>query len=182
MRILNKRIISEQHKRTDGAAAAAGAAGVHLVDLSHTIEDGMATYPGLPGPIVCDYLTREASRATYAPGTEFHIGKIEMVANTGTYLDARFIATPTASTSRAPLDRLAEPAAASSSARQASGRAIDARRSRSRRARARRCWSTPAGTRTGGPPRYFEGHPFLTARRGRVSARQRRARSSASTR
>jgi kynurenine formamidase len=50
----------------------------------------MTTYPGLPAPIICDYLSREASRAHYAPGVEFQIGKIEMVANTGTYLDSPF--------------------------------------------------------------------------------------------
>jgi arylformamidase len=61
-----------------------------LVDLSHTIEHGMTTYPGLPGPIICDFLSRQASRDHYAPGVEFHIGKIEMVANTGTYLDSPF--------------------------------------------------------------------------------------------
>ncbi|MFN2512589.1 MAG: cyclase family protein [Pyrinomonadaceae bacterium] len=61
-----------------------------LIDLSHTIEHGMITYKGLPPPVISDYLTREASRALYAPGTEFHIGNIEMVANTGTYLDSPF--------------------------------------------------------------------------------------------
>jgi len=61
-----------------------------LVDASHTIEDGMVTYKGLPPPVVTDFLTREKSRDVYAPGTEFHIGKIEMVANTGTYLDSPF--------------------------------------------------------------------------------------------
>jgi kynurenine formamidase len=61
-----------------------------LIDVSHTLEDGMVTYKGLPAPIVCDYLSREASRARYAAGTEFQIGKIEMVANTGTYLDSPF--------------------------------------------------------------------------------------------
>jgi len=61
-----------------------------FLDLSHTIEHGMTTYPGLPGPLICDYLSREASRARYAPGVEFQIGKIEMVANTGTYLDSPF--------------------------------------------------------------------------------------------
>jgi kynurenine formamidase len=61
-----------------------------FVDLSHTIEHGMTTYPGLPGPLICDYLSREASRSHYAPGVEFHIGKIEMVANTGTYIDSPF--------------------------------------------------------------------------------------------
>ncbi|MFI5119409.1 MAG: cyclase family protein [Thermoanaerobaculia bacterium] len=59
-----------------------------LVDLSHTVEAGMATYKGLPGPVITDHLSREASRALYAPGTTFQIGKIEMVANTGTYVDA----------------------------------------------------------------------------------------------
>ena len=61
-----------------------------LIDLSHTVTHGLVTYKGLPGPIICDYLSREASRKFYAEGTEFHIGKIEMVANTGTYLDAPF--------------------------------------------------------------------------------------------
>jgi arylformamidase len=61
-----------------------------LIDLSHTIEAGVVTYKGLPAPIICDYLSREASRKLYASGTEFQIGKIEMVANTGTYLDSPF--------------------------------------------------------------------------------------------
>src|ERR1700676_5470398 len=50
----------------------------------------MRTYKGLPAPVICDYLSREASRKIYAPGVEFHIGRIEMVANTGTYLDSPF--------------------------------------------------------------------------------------------
>ncbi len=82
-RILNKRIINEPHKRKDGADAGHR----RYVELSHVIEDGLITYPGLPAARVCDYLSREASRAVYAPGTEFQIAKIEMVANTGTYLD-----------------------------------------------------------------------------------------------
>lgn len=61
-----------------------------IVDLSHVIEDGMLTYPGLPAPLICDFLSREKSREVYAPGYEFQIGKIEMVANTGTYLDTPF--------------------------------------------------------------------------------------------
>lgn len=61
-----------------------------LVDLSHTIEDGMVTYPGLPEPAIGNYLTRENSRSRYAQGTEFHIGEIAMVANTGTYIDTPF--------------------------------------------------------------------------------------------
>jgi arylformamidase len=61
-----------------------------LIDLSHTVEHGTVTYPGLPGPLICDFLTREASRSLYADGVEFHIGQITMVANTGTYLDTPF--------------------------------------------------------------------------------------------
>src|SRR5882757_9929144 len=61
-----------------------------LVDVSHVVEHGMITYKGLPAPLICDFLSREQSRSHYAPGTEFHIGKIEMVANTGTYLDSPF--------------------------------------------------------------------------------------------
>lgn len=61
-----------------------------IIDVSHTVEHGMITYKGLPAPVICDYLSREDSRKTYSPGTEFQIGKIEMVANTGTYVDSPF--------------------------------------------------------------------------------------------
>jgi len=61
-----------------------------FVDLSHAIHDGLVTYPGLPTPKIGEYLDRASSRDIYATGTEFSIGRIEMVANTGTYLDAPF--------------------------------------------------------------------------------------------
>jgi kynurenine formamidase len=61
-----------------------------FADVSHTIENGLITYKGLPAPIICDYLSREESRSFYEPGTEFQIGKIEMVTNTGTYIDVPF--------------------------------------------------------------------------------------------
>src|SRR6478752_11569 len=64
--------------------------GFTLLDLSHRIEAGMVTYKGLPAPLVCDYLSRETSRDLYAEGTEFAIQSIEMVGNTGTYLDSPF--------------------------------------------------------------------------------------------
>ena len=60
------------------------------IDLSHTVEDGMVTYKGLPAPKISDFLSREASRARYAAGTEFQIGLIEMCSNTGTYIDTPF--------------------------------------------------------------------------------------------
>jgi kynurenine formamidase len=60
------------------------------IDLSHTIEEGVTSYKGLPAPIICDYFSREESKAFYEEGTTFQIGKIEMVSNTGTYLDTPF--------------------------------------------------------------------------------------------
>ena len=71
---------------TDPSRAAAR----RLIELSHPIQHGMVTYPGLPGPEITDHLTRAASRPHYAPGTEFQIARISMVANTGTYLDTPF--------------------------------------------------------------------------------------------
>lgn len=80
-----------------------------ILDLSHPIEHGMVTYPGLPGPVISDHLTREASRSRYAEGTEFHIGRIEMVANTGTYLDTPFHRFPDGlDLADLPLDRMAD--------------------------------------------------------------------------
>lgn len=61
-----------------------------LLDLSHTVFDGLLTYKGLPPPVITDYMSRTDSRKFYADGTEFHIGRIDMVANTGTYLDSPY--------------------------------------------------------------------------------------------
>src|SRR5256885_5718973 len=61
-----------------------------IVDLSHVIEDGMTTYPGLPGPRICDFWVREETAGKYGDGETFQIGRIDMVANTGTYLDSPF--------------------------------------------------------------------------------------------
>ncbi|WP_343222433.1 cyclase family protein [Lysobacter sp. ISL-50] len=83
-RILNKRILVEAHKRKAGAIESGS---IRYIDLSHTIEDGLVTYPGMPPAHICDYLSRERSRDIYEEGTEFQIGRIDMVANTGTYID-----------------------------------------------------------------------------------------------
>ena len=85
VRIRNKQLLREPHKGSRGVDAPARPR--RLVELSHPISHGMITYPGLPGPEITDHLSREASRALYAQGTEFQIGRISMVANTGTYLD-----------------------------------------------------------------------------------------------
>ncbi|UVS79293.1 cyclase family protein [Actinokineospora sp. UTMC 2448] len=61
-----------------------------VIDLSHPVEHNMVTYPGLPGPVIGDHLSRADSRGRYAEGTEFQIGTVTMLSNTGTYLDAPF--------------------------------------------------------------------------------------------
>src|SRR5918997_902440 len=97
-----------------------------LVDLSHTIEDGTVTLKGFPAPIICDYLSREASRAIYAEGTEFHIGRIDMIANTGTYVDSPFHRYADGKDlSELPLESLADLDAVVVRALERSGRAVD---------------------------------------------------------
>ena len=61
-----------------------------LVDLSHTVREGLVTYPGLPAPTITSHMSREASRDSYAPGTEFTMDVIHMIGNTGTYIDSPF--------------------------------------------------------------------------------------------
>ncbi len=65
----------------------AGDTNRRIVDLSHEIVDGMTTHPGIPAPSISAFLTHEASTARYASGTTFEIGRIDLVANTGTYVD-----------------------------------------------------------------------------------------------
>jgi arylformamidase len=80
-----------------------------LVELSHTVTEGMVTYPGVPGPVLGTHLSREDSRTHYAPGTEFLIGTITMAGNTGTYLDAPFHRYPDgADLAVLPLERMAD--------------------------------------------------------------------------
>jgi kynurenine formamidase len=134
-----------------------------LIDVSHTVEDGMITYRGLPAPLVCDFLSREASRRLYAPGTEFHIGKIEMVANTGTYLDSPFHRYAHGKDlSELPLDHLADLDTVvvrwDTDRGRAVGRAAFERLPvRGKAVLVHTGWS--AHWRT---DQYFEGHPYLT--------------------
>lgn len=134
-----------------------------LIDLSHTIESGMVTYRGLPAPLVCDFLSREASRRLYAPGTEFHIGRIDMVANTGTYLDSPFHRFADGiDVSELPLASLADlPAVVvhvPHGERAITRAAFDGLDPAGKAVLVRTGWS--AHWRTDA---YFEGHPFLTA-------------------
>jgi arylformamidase len=133
-----------------------------LIDLSHTVAHGLITYKGLPAPIICDYLSREASRKHYAPGTEFQIGKIEMVANTGTYLDSPFHRYGDGKDlSQLDLQKLANLAAIKVSAQHT--QAIDAACFRRGEKLAGKAVLVETGwSRHWNTPQYFEGHPFLT--------------------
>src|SRR5215216_4657226 len=132
-----------------------------LIDVCHSVEDGMVTYKGLPPPVITDHLSREESRGRYAPGTEFHIGKVEMVANTGTYLDSPFHRyADGADLAGLPLECLA---ALEAVVVRVEGRSIGVEAFRGQDLRGKavlvhtgwdRHWRTDA---------YFEGHPFLTA-------------------
>ncbi len=162
--ILNKQIIDRQ---CTCASMDVHAASTHnnmsIVDLSHTIENGMITYKGLPAPIICDHISHVQSRGSYAHGTEFQIGRINMVANTGTYIDTPYhrysdgpdlAATPLPSTANIPGVVVQVTDAESRAidwtnfaAIEVSGRAVLVRTNWDRH------WRTD---------RYFEGHPFLT--------------------
>jgi kynurenine formamidase len=134
---------------------------MRFLDLSHTIEPGMTTYPGLPGPVVCDFLTREASRARYAPGVEFQIARIDMVANTGTYIDAPFHryqsgkdVAALALESLAGLDAVV--------VRGGGGRAVGPEAFRGRRLRGKAVLVRTGWDIHWGTPAYLQANPFLT--------------------
>lgn len=136
-----------------------------LVDLSHVVRHGMTTYPGLPGPHIEDHMSREQSRDRYAPGTEFQIGRVTLVANTGTYLDAPFHRfADGADLAEVPLERLVDLPGVLIDVSDAPtpGVGVDAFAGRPLGGRAvliRTGWDRHWGTAGYGAP----GHPFLTA-------------------
>jgi len=132
-----------------------------LVDLSHAIEHGLRTYPGLPEPAISTYLSHDESRARYAPGTEFHIGRIEMIANTGTYLDSPFHRyRDGADLSALSLESLADLRGHVVDA-PASGRRVTASELPDADLAGKAVLFRTGWSRHWGTPRYFEPHPFL---------------------
>ena len=100
------RIVAEAHR--EAAPPPAAAARRRVIDVSHAIAAGMVTYPGLPGPEIVEHLSRDAAERSYGPGVRFQIGRISMVANTGTYVDSPFHRFDGGvDLARLPLDRLA---------------------------------------------------------------------------
>jgi kynurenine formamidase len=133
------------------------------IDLSHTISSGMVTYPGLPAPTITDHLSREASQDRYAAGTTFQIARLDMVGNTGTYIDApshRYENGPDLAALR--LSRLAnvpgivvDAAGGLRALEKTLFRHVDVQR---KAVLVRTGWSSHFGT-----PAYGSGHPFLTS-------------------
>ena len=138
-----------------------------LVDLSHAIEHGVVYYKGLPAPVICDYLSREDSRALYEPGTEFQIGRVELITNTGTYIDCPFHRYADGrDTASMPLERFVNQPAIVLRATARDGREIDVEALsaqvstfgvRGKAVLVHTGWDAHWGTDA-----YFEGHPYLT--------------------
>ena len=136
---------------------------MRFVDLSHEVEHEMITYKGLPAPVICDYLTREDSRNHYSGGTEFQIGKIEMVANTGTYVDAPFHRFADGKDlSQLDLSSLAN--LEGLVVRAPNTRSIDFERFRGLDLAGKAVLVHTGWDRHWRTDQYFEGHPFLTRR------------------
>ncbi len=136
---------------------------MRFVDLSHEIEAGMITYQGLPAPIICDHLSREASRAHYAEGTEFQIGRIDMVANTGTYVDSPFHRYEDGKDLAAlALESLARLEGIVIRCRARGSRAIGPEVLQGRTVRDKAVLFDTGWDRNWRTDAYFEGHPFLT--------------------
>lgn len=134
-----------------------------FIDVSHVVENGMITYKGIPAPVVCDFLSREESRSRYAPGTEFQIGRIDMVANTGTYVDAPFHRyAEGADLSELTLEQIASVEGLVVAAPVTEGPSIGPGAFEHLDVRGRAVLVHTAWDRHWGTATYFEDHPFLT--------------------
>ncbi len=156
--ILNKHYINEKHKRQPVNTIVDDS----LIDLSHTIFDGLITYKGLPAPIICDFLSREDSKANYEEGTAFQIGKINMVTNTGTYIDCPFHRFEHGKDlSEVALEQFADLDAITINAENATE--IGPEYFTGKEIRNKAVLVFTGWAKHWDSPQYFEGHPYLTA-------------------
>jgi len=164
-RIRNKVVFHERHKRAPVEPSVDGsAAGRRHIDLSHTVEDGMTTYPGLPAPVIGDFMSREASRDHYAPGTELQIGSIQLCANTGTYVDSPFHRYADGTDlAGLPLDHLADLDAVVVNVTGNQGRTVIRQQLLPYDVEGRAVLVHTGWDRHWGTEAYFEQHPFLAA-------------------
>ncbi len=162
--ILNRNVIFGQHKRR-ALEPDTGRAGRHFrfIDLSHLITEGLITYKGFPAPVICDYMSREQSKVFYDENTSFQIGKIEMIANTGTYIDSPFHRFQQgADVSELELSGLADLEAVVVRAEGVSDRAVDRDVFVPIDVTGKAVLVHTGWARYWATDRYFEGHSFLT--------------------
>ncbi|MCU1556140.1 MAG: cyclase [Microbacteriaceae bacterium] len=134
-----------------------------LIDLSHTIREGLITYPGLPAPVITPYLTREDSKARYAPGTQFAMDLITMIGNTGTYLDSPWHRYEDGvDLAGLDLDTLVDQDAEVFHLQDISERGIGVERFSDRDVRGKAVLLDTGWSRHFGTPAYLTGAPFLT--------------------
>ncbi len=134
-----------------------------LIDLSHVIEEGMTTYKEFPGPHLCDYWTREASAANYDDGSTFQISRIDMIANTGTYVDSPFHRYADGKDlSELPLESLADLEGYVIRRPFENGLAVDADAFAGLDVRGKAVLVHTGWDRFWRTESYFDGHPFLT--------------------
>ena len=142
-----------------------------LIDLSHVIEDGMTTFAGLPGPHICDFWTRAASAEKYDDGSSFQIGRIDMVANTGTYVDSPFHRFAEGKDlAQLPLESLADLAGIVVHQPFEQTLAVDAAAFDGLDVRGKAVLVHTGWDRHWGSDAYFEDHPFLTEAAARLLA------------
>jgi kynurenine formamidase len=159
----NVRVFAEPHKGSGGSVAAPAGAATTFVELNHVISAGLITYPGLPGPDISEFLSRDDSRSRYAEGTEFTIGRISMVSNTGTYLDSPFHRYAGGTDlAGLPLDRLADLPAVVVRVIGSGVRGVDAGALAALGVAGRAVLLHTGGDRHWATPAYAEDAPFLT--------------------
>src|SRR5258706_11309323 len=163
VRIRNKRIIQERHKRAPRASTGPTAPGARFIDLSHAITEGMITLRGFPAPIICDFISREASKKLYAEGTSFQLGKFEMAANTGTYIDSPFHRYEDGKDiSELDLASLADLESVVVRVEGMRGRAVDRNAFAATDVRGKAVLVHTGWAEHWGTEQYFDNHPFLT--------------------
>ncbi len=161
VRILNKQIIEEAHKRNDLTHQSQVTG--QFIDLSHKIADGMITYKGLPAPLICDHLSHAESAKNYEEGTEFQFGRIDMVGNTGTYLDTPYHRYRDGhDLSELVLDRVSNVPGIVVRVGGIRGRAIDWTNFFASDVKGKAVLVETGWDQHWGSDQYFEGHPFLT--------------------
>jgi arylformamidase len=162
VRIRNKRIIQERHKRAS-VPNAVTVQSARFIDLSHAITEGMITLRGFPAPIICDFISREASKKLYAKGTSFQMGKIEMAANTGTYIDSPFHRFENGKDiSELDLASLADLESVVVRVEGMKGRAVDRHAFAATDVRGKAVLVHTGWAGHWGTEQYFDNHPFLT--------------------